>query len=41
MRRYNRIIQIQPQGKIGSKTFLVFTSMARPDAEVQWDRLNP
>lgn len=41
MRRYNRLSQIQPQGTIAGKSYVVFTSMARPDAEVQWDKLNP
>jgi starch-binding outer membrane protein, SusD/RagB family len=41
MRRYNRLSQIQPQGNIGGNTFVVFEAMARPDAEVQWDKLNP
>jgi hypothetical protein len=41
MRRYNRLAQIQPQGSISGNTFLVFEAMSRPDAEVQWDKLNP
>jgi starch-binding outer membrane protein, SusD/RagB family len=41
MRRYNRLSQIQPQGSIGGNTFVVFEAMSRPDAEVQWDKLNP
>lgn len=41
MRRYNRLAQITPQGTISGNTFVVFQAMSRPDAEVQWDRLNP
>ncbi len=41
MRRRNMLAQIQPQGAIGSQTFVVFENMSRPDAEVQWDRQNP
>ena len=41
MRRYNLLSQIQPQGIVSGNNFVVFTTMARPDAEVQWDKLNP
>jgi hypothetical protein len=41
MRRRGRLAQITPQGTIGNQTFVVFEAMARPDAEVQWDRQNP
>lgn len=43
MRRRGRLAQIRPQGQIGNQgqTFVVFEAMARPDAEVQWDRANP
>jgi starch-binding outer membrane protein, SusD/RagB family len=41
MRRYNRLADCRPNGVIGTNTFVVFEAMARPDAEVQWDRLNP
>ena len=41
MRRYNLLAQIQPQGTVSGNNFVVFTTMARPDAEVQWDKLNP
>jgi len=41
MRRRNLLSQIQPQGTIGTQTFVVFENMSRPDAEVQWDLLNP
>jgi len=41
MRRRNLLTQIQPQGTIGTQTFVVFENMSRPDAEVQWDLLNP
>ena len=41
MRRYNRLSQILPQGTIGTNSFVVFEAMSRPDAEVQWDILNP
>ena len=41
MRRYNRLAQIQPQGAISGNTFVVFEVMLKPDAEVQWDILNP
>ncbi|MBL7728370.1 MAG: RagB/SusD family nutrient uptake outer membrane protein [Dinghuibacter sp.] len=41
MRRRNLLAQIQPQGTIGSQTFVVFQRMSRPDAEVQWDLQNP
>ena len=41
MRRRNLLSQIQPQGLIGTQTFVVFTKMSRPDAEIQWDIRNP
>ncbi|TAD85829.1 MAG: RagB/SusD family nutrient uptake outer membrane protein [Bacteroidetes bacterium] len=41
MRRYNRLASVRPSGLIGTITFVVFEAMARPDAEVQWDLLNP
>lgn len=41
MRRRGRLAQITPQGTIGNQTFVVFEAMARPDAEVQWDKQNP
>lgn len=41
MRRRNLLAQIQPQGTIGTQTFVVFENMSRPDAEIQWDLLNP
>lgn len=41
MRRRNLLSQILPQGTIGTQTFVVFQNMSRPDAEVQWDKLNP
>jgi starch-binding outer membrane protein, SusD/RagB family len=41
MRRYNRLAQITPQGTISGNTYVVFEAMSRPDAEVQWDKLNP
>jgi starch-binding outer membrane protein, SusD/RagB family len=41
MRRYQRLAQVLPQGTIGTNVFVVFEKMARPDAEVQWDLLNP
>jgi starch-binding outer membrane protein, SusD/RagB family len=41
MRRRNMLAQIVPQGTIGTQTFVVFENMSRPDAEVQWDILNP
>ena len=41
MRRRGRLAQITPQGTIGAQTFVVFEAMARPDAEVQWDKRNP
>jgi len=41
MRRYNRLADCKPNGVIGTNTFVVFEAMARPDAEVQWDKLNP
>lgn len=41
MRRRGRLAQITPQGTIGTQTFTVFEAMARPDAEVQWDKRNP
>ncbi|MEO7394165.1 MAG: RagB/SusD family nutrient uptake outer membrane protein [Chitinophagaceae bacterium] len=41
MRRRNLLAQIQPQGTIGTQTFVVFENMSRPDAEVQWDIRNP
>lgn len=41
MRRRGLLASIQPQGTIGSQTFVVFQRMSRPDAEVQWDIQNP
>ena len=41
MRRYNRLAECIPNGTIGGNTFVVFDAMARPDAEVQWDKRNP
>jgi starch-binding outer membrane protein, SusD/RagB family len=41
MRRRNLLAQIQPQGLIGTQTFVVFENMSRPDAEIQWDLQNP
>ena len=41
MRRRTLLAQIQPQGTIGTQTFVVFENMSRPDAEVQWDIQNP
>jgi starch-binding outer membrane protein, SusD/RagB family len=41
VRRYNRLNTLPLQGTVGSNTFVVFENLARPDAEVQWDRLNP
>ena len=41
MKRRNLLAQIIPQGTIGTQTFVVFQNMSRPDAEVQWDLLNP
>lgn len=41
MRRRNLLSQIQPQGTIGTQTFVVFQKMSRPDAEIQWDLRNP
>jgi starch-binding outer membrane protein, SusD/RagB family len=41
MRRYNRLTQCVPNGTISGNNYVVFDAMARPDAEVQWDKLNP
>lgn len=41
MRRRNMLSQLQPQGTVGTQTFVVFENMSRPDAEVQWDLRNP
>jgi len=41
MRRRGTMAQLIPQGTIGTQTFVVFTKMSRPDAEVQWDIRNP
>ena len=41
MRRRNLLSQIQPQGLIGTQTFVVFQKMSRLDAEIQWDLQNP
>ena len=41
MRRRGLLAQVIPQGTIGTQTFVVFTKMSRPDAEVQWDIRNP
>jgi starch-binding outer membrane protein, SusD/RagB family len=41
MRRYNKLSLISDQGTINSKSYIVFQAMSRPDAEVQWDILNP
>ena len=41
MRRRGLLAQIQPQGLIGTQTFVVFQKMSRPDAEIQWDLRNP
>lgn len=41
MRRRGLLASIQPQGTIGTQTFVVFQRMSRPDAEVQWDLQNP
>jgi hypothetical protein len=41
LRRRNLLSQIQPQGTIGTQTFVVFENMSRPDAEIQWDLRNP
>ncbi len=41
MRRRSLLAQIQPQGVIGTQTFVVFQKMSRPDAEIQWDLRNP
>lgn len=40
-RRRNLLNTLQPQGAIGSQTFVVFENMSRPDAEIQWDKRNP
>lgn len=40
-RRYNKISILPLQGSIGGNTYVVFENMARPDAEVQWDKQNP
>jgi starch-binding outer membrane protein, SusD/RagB family len=39
--RYNLKASLPLQGTVGSNTFVVFNNMARPDAEVQWDKQNP
>ena len=41
MRRYNRLADIKPSGTISGNNYVVFEAMARPDAEVQWDKQNP
>lgn len=41
LRRYNLLNQAVPNGTINGKNYVVFDAMARPDAEVQWDKLNP
>jgi hypothetical protein len=41
MRRYNRLADIKPSGSISGNNYVVFEAMARPDAEVQWDKQNP
>ncbi|MEJ7913506.1 MAG: RagB/SusD family nutrient uptake outer membrane protein [Chitinophagaceae bacterium] len=39
--RYNKKSILPLQGAVGGNTFVVFDNLARPDAEVQWDRQNP
>jgi hypothetical protein len=39
--RYGKKNILPLQGTVGSSTFAVFDNFARPDAEVQWDKLNP
>lgn len=39
--RYNKKSILSLQGTIGGNTFVVFDNLARPDAEVQWDKQNP